>query len=206
MPSSPGCAAIANMAGPPMAEATMSGFMSLQTAPASAASVASDIMSSLDADGDGAISLAEAEANGNSNAANAFSALDANGDGSIDADELTSAVASAHQQLTSAQSDASLGVSPSHHGRHHHHSAADLASGVISGADSDGSGGLSLEEVSSVLGVSSSNAQAGFSALDANGDGTLSLTELTSAIDTYMQSRLSDQAQQARSGVSGVIA
>jgi Ca2+-binding EF-hand superfamily protein len=184
----------------------MSGFMSLQTAP-TASSVANDIMSSLDTNGDGFISLAEAQANGNSDAANAFSALDSNGDGSIDANELTSAVQSAHDELASAQSANAQGPSGAHHGRHHHHaSSTDLVSGIMDAADSDSSGGLSLDEVSSALGVTDADAQSGFSALDADGDGTLSVSELTSAIDKYMQARLSDSTQQAQTSTAAITA
>lgn len=206
VPSGGACAANSNMAGPPMADSTMSGFMSLQTAP-TASNVANDIMSSLDTNGDGVISLEEAQANGNGDAASAFAQLDSNGDGSIDADELTSAVQSAHDELASAQSSGGTqGAGAAHHGRHHHHaSATDLVSGIMDAADSDGSGGLSLDEVSSVLGTSSSDAQSGFSALDSNGDGQLSVSELTSAISKYMQTRLTDMASSAQTNATAAV-
>ena len=188
-----------------MAASTMSGFMSLQTAP-TASSIAGDIMSSLDTDGDGAISRSEAEAAGSSDAASAFSALDANGDGGIDTDELTSAVQRAHDERASVQSAGAQGSGGAHHGRHHHHAAAtDLVSGIMDAADSDSSGGLSLDEVSSALGTSSSGAQSGFSALDSDGDGQLSVSELTSAISKYMQTRLTDMTQQAQSNSAAAV-
>ena len=204
VPSSSANAVMQGFNGPQVSSGTMGGFMSLQggppPGPPSAADVASNIMSSLDTDGDGSISLSEAEANGNADAANAFSALDTNGDGKIDSDELTSAVQSAHDELASAQSDGAQASGGVRHGRHHHHaSATDLAAGIMDQADADSSGGLSLDEVSSALGVSSDDAKAGFSALDSNGDGQLSVSELTSAISQYMQSRFADTASAVQS-------
>jgi Ca2+-binding EF-hand superfamily protein len=198
------------MAGPPMADSTMSGFMSLQTAPPTASDMASKLMSMLDSDGDGSISATEASASGGSDAASAFSALDTNGDGQISADELTSAVQDATSELANAQGSdgqSAQGPGAAHHGRHHHHgSATDLASGIMDAGDSDSSGGLSLDEVSSALGTSSSDTQSGFSALDSDGNGQLSVSELTSAISKYMQTRLTDMAQQSQTSTAAVTA
>jgi Ca2+-binding EF-hand superfamily protein len=193
-------------AGPQLSDGTMGGFMSLQgggaSGPPSAADVASQLMSMLDANGDGSISLSEAEASGNADAASAFAALDTNGDGKIDASELAAAVQSAGQEMASAQ-----GAGGAHHHHHHHHvSASDEASSIMSAVDADGSGGLSLDEVSSALGVSNSDAQAGFSALDTDGDGQLSLSELTTAIEKYSQAGFSDAAQQAQNTTASVTA
>ncbi|MFT3727273.1 MAG: EF-hand domain-containing protein [Terricaulis sp.] len=214
MPSTSASAAMQGFAGPQMSDGTMGAFMSLQGGPPpgpppggmSVSDVSSDIMSSLDTDGDGSISLEEAQANGNSDAASAFSALDTNGDGKIDTDELTSAVQSAHDEMASTQDASAQSTDGVHHGRHHHHaSATDLVSGIMDAADSDSSGGLSLDEVSSALGVSSSDAQSGFSALDSDGDGQLSVSELTSAISKYMQTRLTDMAQQSATSSTAAV-
>jgi Ca2+-binding EF-hand superfamily protein len=66
-------------------------------------------------------------------------------------------------------------------------SSADIAQQVISAADSDGDGSLSLDEVEKALGQDTTNGDAGlsqaFAKLDTNGDGKLSQDELASAID-----------------------
>jgi Ca2+-binding EF-hand superfamily protein len=209
VPSASSGAVMQGFAGPQISDGTMGGFMSLQGGnasaaaggPASADDIASQLMSMLDANGDGSISLSEAEASGNSDAASAFAALDTNGDGKIDSSELAAAVQSAGQEMASAQ-----GAGGVHHHHHHHHvSASDAASSIMSAVDTDSSGGLSLDEVSSALGVSNSDAQAGFSALDTNGDGQLSLGELTAAIEKYTQSRFSDYAQQAQNSTTASV-
>lgn len=217
VPSGGASATMSGFAGPQMSAGTMGGFMSLQGGPPpgpppgggkSAADVSSDIMSSLDTDGDGTISLEEAQANGNSDAATAFSQLDTNGDGKIDTNELTSAVQSAHDEMASAQdSNGAQGMSGAHHGKHHHHaSGTDLVSALMEQGDSDSSGGLSQDEVNSLLGKTSDQTQAGFSALDSDGDGQLSVSELASAISKYMQTRLSDMASQTQTSAAAVTA
>jgi Ca2+-binding EF-hand superfamily protein len=66
-------------------------------------------------------------------------------------------------------------------------SSADIAAKVISAADTDGDGALSLDEVSAALGKdpASGPGQLGqaFAKLDANGDGKISSDELTGALD-----------------------
>lgn len=73
--------------------------------------------------------------------------------------------------------------------------SADIAGKVISAADSDGDGSLSLDEVEKALGQDTTSSSDGlsqaFNKLDANGDGKLSQDELASAID----------AQKSASGV-----
>ena len=188
---SPAAAALSGMSGPQMAPQTMSGFMSIQGGPPSASDIASQMMSSLDTNGDGVISEDEAQATGRQNASQAFAALDTNGDGSISQDELTSAV----QQ------------SGPHRGHHYHHkgaSAGDAAGALMNALDTDGQSGLSLNEVTAAVGgdASSNAIQSGFSALDTDGNGTLSVSELTSAINSYIQSRLADGAQQTAGSLS----
>jgi Ca2+-binding EF-hand superfamily protein len=66
-------------------------------------------------------------------------------------------------------------------------SSADIAAKVISTADTNGDGSLSLDEVEKALGQdTTSGADAlsqAFSKLDANGDGQIGADELTSALD-----------------------
>jgi Ca2+-binding EF-hand superfamily protein len=183
--SSPAAAALSNMSGPQMSQGTMQGFMSLQTQPPSASDMATQLISSLDTNGDGVVSLEEAEAGGGANAAQAFQMLDANGDGSLSSDEVTNALQQA---------------GPRHRGHHHHAkgagSSGDAANALMQALDTDGQDGLSLDEVTAAVGgdASTDAISRGFSALDANGDGTLSLSELTSAINSYMQARASQDA------------
>src|SRR5581483_10926427 len=65
--------------------------------------------------------------------------------------------------------------------------SADIAGKVISAADSDGDGSLSLAEIEKALGQDTTSSTDGLSAafakLDTNGDGKLSQDELASALD-----------------------
>ena len=191
LPSGGASAGAAALAGPPLSQGTLSTFLGLQAqqsgqpAQPDFAELASQLLSSLDSNGDGAISQSEAEASGNANADQAFAALDTNGDGSISSDELSNALQSANQAHRAY-----------HHGHHHGPSAAGAASSIINALNTDGEDGLSADEVSSALSAdaSSSGFQSAFSSLDSNGDGVLSLSELTSAINQYLQTRLSSDA------------
>lgn len=114
----------------------------------------------------------------------AFTSLDKNDDGKLSNDELSSAISTtqAHRH---------------HGGGHGRHMAANIAQNLISAADTDGDGELSIAEINSALGQSSADPSAaqGFSALDANGDGKLSSNELTSAIQANIQQALQAYAQ-----------
>ena len=76
-------------------------------------------------------------------------------------------------------------------------SASDVASKLITDSDTDGSGTLSLDEVTKALSGASSNPAAssssaiqdGFSKLDTNGDGQLSQDELTTGLQKQGQAR-----------------
>ena len=63
-------------------------------------------------------------------------------------------------------------------------STTDIATRLISGADGDQDGALSLAEVQTALGGNTSDSlNSAFAGIDANGDGKLSAEELTSALD-----------------------
>jgi Ca2+-binding EF-hand superfamily protein len=70
--------------------------------------------------------------------------------------------------------------------------SSDIAQQVISAADADGDGSLSLDEVEKALGQDTASGADGlsqaFAQLDTNGDGKLSQDELASAIDAHKAS------------------
>ncbi len=73
-------------------------------------------------------------------------------------------------------------------------SSSDIASRLVSQADTDGDGSLSLAEVTSAIGGDSSTSQSSststsdaFAKLDSNGDGQLGADELKAAIDAFKQ-------------------
>ena len=107
---------------------TLSALLAAQEGPPSASSVASNMIGSLDTNGDGSLSLDEVEQalNGGSTSstststtaeAQAFAKLDTNGDGELSADELTAALNTMQQDQTQQ--------SQGHHGGHHHHHHVD---------------------------------------------------------------------------------
>jgi Ca2+-binding EF-hand superfamily protein len=163
---------------------TLASLLSAQEAPTSASSIASQIMSVADTNGDGSLSLSEVEnalgmstasgtdstsgansasgtdsSSGADALAQAFAQIDTNGDGEISQQELTNALAA---QNGSQGAQGAQGVHGAHHGGHHHHGASGA-----SGADSTSSTDLA----SQLLG-----------AADSNQDGSLSLTEVESAL------------------------
>lgn len=164
--------------------------------------LANAFISLADADGDGGLSSNEvASAIGQSSSDPAFSAafakLDANGDGSLSADEL------------------SAGLKAMHHAGGRRHTAASEASSLVNAFDSDGSGGLSLNEIAGALGIGSTSSSSStdtstassasginstqladaFKAMDANGDGTLSASEITATLEQLMHARQGYAAQ-----------
>jgi Ca2+-binding EF-hand superfamily protein len=177
---------------------TLASLLSAQEAPPSSSDIAAKIISVADTNGDGTLSLSEVETalgadttSGANPLSQAFSAIDTNGDGQISASELTNAL--------DAQKGAQ-GAQGAHHGHHHHHaegaggaggaSSTDLANQLISSADTNGDGQLSLTEVENALGssVTSGTTDAlskAFTSLDTNGDGQLSATELSAGIDAF---------------------
>ena len=104
---------------------TLSALLAAQEGPPSASSVASNMIGSLDTNGDGSLSLDEVEqalSGGNASStstsntaeAQAFAKLDTNGDGQLSADELTAA-------LNTMQQDQAQQTHGHHGGGHHHH-------------------------------------------------------------------------------------
>ncbi|MES1157075.1 MAG: EF-hand domain-containing protein [Alphaproteobacteria bacterium] len=194
----PSTASSTGAVGPQMGAQTMAAVLGLQTQP-SDSDIASKLISSLDTNGDGQVSEDEiksafSQAGIDADPTAAFQQVDTNGDGQLSASELTSAVGNARQ---------------AHHHHGHGHgggmmaSASDQASSILSAFNTDGSDGLSLDEVASALGQDSSSdaVKSVFGSLDANGDGVLSADELQTAIQSQMQAaqaayaaRLSDNA------------
>jgi len=186
--------------GPQIGAQTMAAVLGLQTQP-SDSDIANQLITSLDTNGDGQVSEDEIksafqQAGINADPTTAFQQVDTNGDGQLSASELTSAVDNAKQ-------------AHHHHGHHHHgggggiESSSDQANSILSAFNTDGSDGLSIDEVSSALGADSSSdaVKSVFGSLDANGDGVLSSDELQTAIQAQMQAaqaayaaRLSDNA------------
>jgi Ca2+-binding EF-hand superfamily protein len=204
-----GSSATPSASGPAPAQAqlasqTLSGLLAAQQSqPPTASDLAQQMISSLDTDGDGQLSLSEIDnalgadsTTSDSQIASAVSQLDTNGDGKLSASELTSG----------------LQAAKAHGGGHHHHhaggaSSTDLASQLISGADGNGDGVLSPDEVAQALGIAAPAASTAstpsdafsqlFSQMDANGDGSLSASELTSAIDAFRMAHDHSQSGQA---------
>jgi hypothetical protein len=75
----------------------------------------------------------------------------------------------------------------------HKPSASDLAGKILSAADTDGDGSLSLDEVTSALSKSQKGKTASlsdaFNSVDSDGDGKLSADELASGLQTMMEAR-----------------
>ncbi|WP_293372560.1 EF-hand domain-containing protein [Phenylobacterium sp.] len=168
---------------------TLSSLLTAQEGPPTASSIASQIMSVADTNGDGSLSLSEIEtaigadsasgtnttsgsdtASGSNALTQAFNAIDTNGDGEISASELTDALSAQNAAQNGAQ-----GAQAAHH--HHHHggggggggggtsgaggaSSTDLASQILGTADTNGDGELSMTEIENALGVTSTSSTA----------------------------------------------
>ena len=175
---------------------------------------ADQLVQSADTDGDGKLSLDEvktalskaSDTTDASSIQSAVAALDTDGDGDLSTAEISAGLKSAH-------------------GSHHPHgpppsggadggqapSASDLASSIISSADTDGDGKLSLDELTNALGSSdassstastsdsnatgSSDLTKAFASLDGDGDGKLSASDLTSAIQSFLAAQANFGAQ-----------
>jgi Ca2+-binding EF-hand superfamily protein len=166
--------------------AALLGVQQQQSQHPTAATIADQLMSQADTDGDGQLSSSEIAAalgaDGNNVSSDALTAaiskLDTDGDGKLSASELTSALQQQSPQLEA-------------HHHHHHHgggaSSGDLALKIIGRGDADGDGGLSQSELSTELShfginMSDSDLATAFNKLDTSGDGVLSSTELAAAI------------------------
>jgi Ca2+-binding EF-hand superfamily protein len=136
-----------------LADRTLSSLVDLQASPPSASDIASTLLGAFDANKDGSLSLDEVQTAlakmgdtaDASKVKDAFAKLDTNGDGSLSTDELTAAI-QAHQKAGHA-----------HHGHHGHGphgappSSDQLAQDILSAADSNGDGVLSLDEIAAAL-------------------------------------------------------
>lgn len=198
-----------------LADRTLSTLVDLQASPPSASDVASTLLGAFDADQNGSLSLDEVQTAlakmgdtaDASKVKDAFAKLDANGDGQLSADELATAI-QAHQKAGHA-----------HHGHHGHRahgadgakppSSDQLAQDILSAADTNGDGVLSLDEIAAALAPKDPSqtdaSQTGSTStastdpatalkdavakLDANGDGSLSADELKAAIDAFRQAQ-----------------
>ena len=155
----------------------------------------SQLMSTLDTDGDGTISQSELETyiegqGGTQQQADAlFAGLNQGGSGN----------------LTQAQLSSDLqGARPAGaHGHHHgHHSASSVASQLVQAMDTDGDGSVSQSEFQSFvtgLGGTTGQANADFAALDPDNTGAVTTSQFSSAISAF------EQAGQGQTGASPVL-
>jgi Ca2+-binding EF-hand superfamily protein len=194
--------------GPPPASMNGGGFStdtlsallgSQESASSSSSSFTSKVIDAADTNGDGTVSLEELAASlgsDSSSLSDAFGKVDSDGDG----------------QISSSELDAGLKANgpPRGHGGPHGPppSASDVASTLLSSADTDDTGSLSLGEINSVLGKDSSDTSltSAFSALDVNGDGSLASDELTSGIKALFGRQMAAYAANANtaSGATSV--
>jgi Ca2+-binding EF-hand superfamily protein len=194
MPSTDAAAPSGPPPGPPPSGAsdqfsgvTLASLISAQETTPTSSDLATSMLQQSDTDGDGELSVDEIAnaigadtASGTDALTAAVNKLDTDGDGKLSADELTAGIDSAQQ----AQQ-----VHGGHHGHHAHkaESSSDVASSVVSAADSDGDGALSADEITAALGDDSSSDSIAqqFKQLDTDGDGKLTTAELTAAIDAF---------------------
>lgn len=152
-------------------------------------------------------SLLSAQQSGESPAASLLSLADENGDGSLGIEELGSALGvetseltesfgqvdtDGDGQVTEAELDAGMKAMFERNGPPGPPSEADLASSLLSIADTDEGGSLSLSEILSAMGEEE-NAEVSetFASYDTDGDQALSSEELTSAIESMISKMLS---------------
>jgi len=175
-------------AAPMMSGKTMGAMVSMQMEPPSASDVASDLVSSLDTNGDGEVSTEEITAAfsaadlDSNNVASALSAIDTDKNGALNTDELTTAIASDMQAQGHKRPNGPPPGGPPP-------GADDAASSILTAFDTDGDAGLSMDEILKAVNVDSDedgNISSAFSSLDADGDGHINLAELTPAIQQDM--------------------
>jgi Ca2+-binding EF-hand superfamily protein len=180
---------------PKMSGDTLSAMVSMQMgAPPGASEVASDLVSSLDTNGDGEVSADEiatafsAAGIDTSRVETALKAIDADSSGTLNADELATAISSdmqAHAPKGPPPSDGMGGPPPGDKPQ----SANDAASSLLTAFDSNKDSSHSIDEILKALGQDSDTdgiVASVFSSLDADGDGQINLAELTSAIQSNM--------------------
>jgi Ca2+-binding EF-hand superfamily protein len=148
--------------------------------------LAANLIKQADTDGDGSLSAEEIKAamGGDSNLSTgetdglsgAMAKLDTDADGKLSAGEL-----SAGLEAKRPEGGRGPGRAPP--------SSSDVASKLISEADSNGDGALGLDEVAATLGSNAADPAealtASISKLDTDGDGKLSAAELSAALDAF---------------------
>jgi Ca2+-binding EF-hand superfamily protein len=152
-------------------------------------------------------SLLGAQQSSQSPAASLLGLADENGDGSLGVDELSAALgvesselaenfaqvdADGDGQVTEAELDTGMKAMFERNGPPRPPSEADMVSALLSMADTDQGGSLSLTELLSALGEEEDGeASETFASYDADGDESLSAKELTSAIESMISRMLS---------------
>jgi Ca2+-binding EF-hand superfamily protein len=166
--------------------------------------MADEMVSALDADGDGSLSAAElAGGLGGSSGASAsdvLSALDTDGDGEVSSEELAAGLKKRQEQFQAQLDTAAMStmLMPQASG------VSQMADTMMAQADADGDGKISQSELASVLtsatgsADSSADADEVLSALDTDGDGTISEEELIAGLEAQQEeSRLDESAMGA---------
>jgi Ca2+-binding EF-hand superfamily protein len=191
---------------PAMSSGTMSAMVSMQMVAPSASNIASDLIDSLDTDGDGEVSAEEITAAfssaglDTSGVADAIGKIDTDANGALSADELTTAISSdmqAHGSKGPPPGGPPPGGSPPGGMGPR---ADEAASSILSAFDSDGDSSLSLDEILAALGQQDDEdggVASALSSLDSDGDGKLSLAELTAGLQQDMDAGYRAYAEQA---------
>ena len=190
---------------PAMSSGTMSSMVSMQMEAPSASDVASDLIDSLDTNGDGQVSAEEITAAFSSagldasGVSDAIGQIDTDANGALSADELTTAISSdmeAHGAKGPPPGGPPAGGPPPGGPP----SADDAASSILSAFDTDDDSSLSMDEILSAIGKE--NDQDGtlssiFSSLDTDGNGSINTNELSAAIQQQMDAGYRAYAQAA---------
>lgn len=192
---------------PMMSGKTMGAMVSMQMKAPSASDIASDMVSSLDTDGDGEVSTDEITAAfsaaglDSTNVASALSAIDTDSSGKLSIDELTTAVSSDMQSHGPEGMGGPPPGGPPPGGPPPGGSPDEAAQDILSAYDADEDSTLSMDEVLKALDMESDDEDGSvssvFSSLDSDGDGQINLAELTSAIQQNMDAGYRAYAEQA---------